>query len=181
MAKIVLSSVGKDRPGIVSAFTKILYEFDCNIEDASMTILCNQFAMILIISAPDNLDFDKIKQNFTSLENSLGLRTNITLIENELDTDKTEIKTLPYMICVSGGDKTGIAFHITEILAKYNVNITDFNSKLIGKKTKPVYIMMIETQIPQDIELEKLKEELNNKANELNLDIKITEIECCEL
>lgn len=181
MAKIVLSSVGKDRPGIVSTFTKILYEYNCNIEDASMTILCNQFAIILIISAPDNLDFDKFKLDFTSLEKTLGLRTNITLIENEEDTIDTGQNSLPYIICVSGSDKTGIAYHITEILAKYNINITDFNSKLIGKKTKPIYIMMIETLIPRDLNLDKLKYELNNKANEMNLDIKINEIECCKL
>ena len=57
---IVLTAVGQDRPGIVANVSKILYETDCNIEDSSMTILKGDFAMILIISLPKELNVTEL-------------------------------------------------------------------------------------------------------------------------
>lgn len=181
MAKLVISSVGKDRPGIVGAFTRVLYNHNCSIEDASMTILCNQFAMILIISTPEELSLADLKESLESVEKDFGLCTTITHLETSENGDSKAVKFKPYMIIVSGTNKTGIAYHITDILSNYNVNITDFNSKLVSKKEKPVYIMMIETQVPDTCDFSKLKKALKSKAKEINVDLKINEIECFKL
>lgn len=181
MTKLVISSIGKDRSGIVGAFTKVLYEFNCNIEDASMTILANQFAMILIITTPENLDVTELKESLKSVESKFRLSTTITVLENDFNANEALEKSKPYMICVSGNDKTGIAYNITNILAKFNVNITDFNSKLVGKKTNPIYVMILETQVPVDINFAEFQSELKSTAEKLNLDLNINEIEYCEL
>ena len=52
---ISLTAIGKDKPGIVAAVTKALYELKCNIEDSTMTILHGQFAMILIVKPPKSV------------------------------------------------------------------------------------------------------------------------------
>ena len=38
MKKIVVSVLGQDRPGIIAAITRVLYQTDCNIENVSQTI-----------------------------------------------------------------------------------------------------------------------------------------------
>lgn len=179
MPKLAISSIGKDKPGIVGAFTKVLYEYDCNIEDASMTILCNQFSMILIISGPEKLDIQNLTSSLKQAGESFGLRSNINILPDDYNIKEQAGSYLPYMLCVSGSDRRGIAFKVTEVLAKYKVNITDFNSKLIGKETKPVYVMMLETEVPDSIDFNALKTELNNIAEEMDLDINLNEIECC--
>ncbi len=181
MPNYVISSIGKDKPGIVGAFTEVLFKTGCNIEDASMTILCNQFAMILIISTPDDFNIGEMKQALKSVETKFNLFTSIKHIaENDINGLNSD-SYKPHIISVSGSDKTGIAYHITNILAEHKVNITDFNSKLISKKANPVYIMMIETRIPAETDMLKLTQKLKNKAEEINVDLTIKEIELCEL
>ena len=64
MNHFALTIVGRDRAGIVSQVTKILFDLGCNIADSSCSILGGQFAMILILGHPE----------FTSLE-SFGVST----------------------------------------------------------------------------------------------------------
>ena len=63
MNHFALTIVGRDRPGIVSQVTEILFNNGCNIADSSCSILGGQFAMILILGHPE----------FTGLE-SFGAR-----------------------------------------------------------------------------------------------------------
>jgi glycine cleavage system transcriptional repressor len=55
MKKMIISVLGKDRPGIIAAVTRILYELDCNIENVSQTILQNEFSGIFIAGVPKTL------------------------------------------------------------------------------------------------------------------------------
>ncbi|MGZ3592030.1 MAG: ACT domain-containing protein, partial [Thermodesulfobacteriota bacterium] len=46
----ILSAVGKDRPGIVSDVSEVIYDCGGNIEDSSMSLLRNHFALLLLFS-----------------------------------------------------------------------------------------------------------------------------------
>ena len=47
MKRFIISVLGKDRPGIIAAVTKVLFDLELNIEDVSQTILQNQQIMII--------------------------------------------------------------------------------------------------------------------------------------
>ncbi len=55
MPYFALTIIGRDRPGIVSQVTEILFQQGFNIADSSCSILGGQFSMILIISNPPNI------------------------------------------------------------------------------------------------------------------------------
>jgi glycine cleavage system transcriptional repressor len=55
MDKAVISILGRDRPGIVGAVSRILLDRGCNIEDVTQTSLQAEFAGIFIASMPDSL------------------------------------------------------------------------------------------------------------------------------
>jgi glycine cleavage system transcriptional repressor len=61
---VVISAVGKDRPGIVAGVSKVLFEAGCNLEDSSMTILEGEFAMILVVSLPEALKIEQLDKKF---------------------------------------------------------------------------------------------------------------------
>jgi glycine cleavage system transcriptional repressor len=74
MAKYIsLTAIGKDRPGFVSTVTKVLYEERCNIEDSTMTILHDQFAMILIIEISYNLSLKALFGKLQKAAKPLGM------------------------------------------------------------------------------------------------------------
>ena len=68
MKRYALTAIGRDRPGIVAAVTKALYEHDCNIEDSSMTILEDEFAIILIMSMPEKSNTDSLLKDIKNVE-----------------------------------------------------------------------------------------------------------------
>ena len=46
---LVLSALGKDRPGIVDKLSKAVFDNDCNIADSRMTVLGGTFAILLMV------------------------------------------------------------------------------------------------------------------------------------
>ena len=61
------SAVGQDRPGIVAALSKVLYEHDCNLSDSSMTILAGQFAVVLILETGAKTDSQALSEAIEKL------------------------------------------------------------------------------------------------------------------
>ena len=59
---MVITVTGKDRPGIISSLTEALYRSRGNLEDASMTILEGEFAMIFLAELKNRSLMLKLKQ-----------------------------------------------------------------------------------------------------------------------
>ena len=174
-----LTIIGRDRPGIVSQVTEILYRLGCNIADSSCSILGGQFAMILIIAHPEYTDRESFGDSFATLEEnnlSVFLRTlkpggeKHTHLEGEL-----------CMVSVYGSDKPGIVYRVAKELGERKVNITDLNTKLIGSEQRPVYVMMLEAVLPQGLEVTDLERVLKGLKDELQVDITVRAIETVEL
>ena len=176
MSRILNFSAGIDKPGIVSAFTKVLYDFKCNIEDTSMTIVCKLFSMILAISYPEDMNIEALKDALIDVEDKFDLFTNIQIFNKEDIENCSYQGYKPYMLSVSGKDQVGITYQMTDILAKHAINITDFNSKLVSKEDKHIYIMMVETLVPEGV-FEKALKDLKQKAKDLSVDLTFREIE----
>ena len=49
MAKAVISTIGHDRPGLVSDITAIATDLALNIEDSRMTVLGGEFAVLMAV------------------------------------------------------------------------------------------------------------------------------------
>ncbi len=48
--KVILTVIGKDKPGIIAAVSTMLAEASVNIEDISQTILQGSFTMIMMVN-----------------------------------------------------------------------------------------------------------------------------------
>ncbi len=78
--KAVITVIGKDRTGIIYKVSKILYESDINIEDISQTVMQEYFTMIMLVSGPDKLHIEQIREKFKALEDE-GLSIQIQKTE----------------------------------------------------------------------------------------------------
>ncbi|KIE43738.1 glycine cleavage system transcriptional repressor [Geobacter anodireducens] len=170
-----LSVVGKDRPGIVAGTTGILYRLGCNIEDSSSTMLGGEFAMILIISHPTPFTKDRLLEEFRVL----GEEMDLTVSARTMTPDEAEYLAPEGEICmlsVYGSDKPGIVYRVTRELAGRGINITDLNTKLVGKAGEPVYVMMIEAALPEEISVDQVSAMLEEIRKELNVEISVRSI-----
>jgi len=179
MSHFALTIIGRDRPGIVSRVTEILYRLGCNIADSSCSILGGQFAMLLIISHPQIVDKENFGDAFTPLEES-GLSVFLRTLKPGGEKHP-EMRGEVCMISVYGSDKPGIVYRVAKELGDRQVNITDLNTKLVGSEKRPVYVMMIEAMLPEEMTTEDISRIVNRLKDELQVDISVRTITPVEL
>ncbi len=179
MNHFALTIIGRDRPGIVAEVTEVLYQLGCNIADSSCTLLGGQFAMILIVSSQEIGGKEPFIDAFSAIEQG-GLSVFVRMLKpgGELHPDlRGEI----CMISVYGSDKPGIVYRVTRELSTRRINITDLNTKLVGTKDRPVYVMMLEALLPEGQTEEDLRAIMAGLKDELQVDISVRSITPVEL
>ena len=171
-SRFIMTAFGKDRPGIVADVTKILYENGCNLEDNTMTLLADEFTLVLLFSSSNDVE-ELLLKECRRLEKDKG----ISAFMRPLD-ERGEMKkggSLNYTLHVEGMDQAGIVYKISQFLADNSVNILDLNSRVMaapGSGT-PLYIMDIDIQMPPGLTIDKLEEGLSSVADELHVDISL--------
>ncbi|NJD90551.1 MAG: amino acid-binding protein [Geobacter sp.] len=175
LAHFAVTIISKDRPGIVADTTEVLYRLGCNIADSSCTMLGGDFAMILIISHEKPFTKARLSDEFRALHERTGLVVHLrSLHEDELikQPDDGEL----CLISVYGSDQPGIVYRVTRLLADKSVNITDLNTRLIGTKEEPVYVLMLEAILPAGMTVAATSEMLEPIRRELNVEIGVRAI-----
>lgn len=160
----MVTVVGNDRPGIVARLTRILFEADCNLGEASMIRLGGNFTIMMMVAS--NQDVTELQNAMAPVAGELALRVHIDLIEAHLHKHiEPDIQ-----ISVHGADRSGIVAEVTGALAEAGLNILDLQSDVGGTEDKPVYIMMIDGYASQGVEkLEKSLSELKDRGIEARL------------
>jgi glycine cleavage system transcriptional repressor len=141
---LAVTAVGRDRPGIVAGVTGALLDFEGNVDDSQMSILHGQFAVMLIVSVPDDADLDAISNRLEEVGAGLGL-AGVT-VSPVADLDRGAGPT--HVLTVYGADRPGIVHDVAAMLAGFGVNITDLRTRRTGGPEAPVYTMMVEVSVP---------------------------------
>lgn len=71
--KAILTTIGKDKPGIVAGVSKYLASNDINILDISQTIMDNNFTMMMLINVNQDADVQQLIEELHQLGDSLGV------------------------------------------------------------------------------------------------------------
>jgi glycine cleavage system transcriptional repressor len=172
LAHFAVTIISKDRPGIVADTAEVLYRLGCNLEDSSCTMLGGDFAMILVVSHDKPFPKARLSDEFKLLHERTGLTAQVrSLNEEEICPVKDEGELC--LVSVYGSDRPGIVFRVTRELADQRVNITDLNTKLIGTKEEPVYVLMLEAILPTGMTEEAMSAILENLKKELNVEIAV--------
>lgn len=171
-----LTFVSSDKPGIVAEVSKVLYDNGFNIEDSSSTLLRGFFSMILIVSSSKVSGKQEIVDMFSEAVEKMELSMSIMPV-NQLNPPKKTEKT--YVISIYGSDKPGIVYKVTKFLGEKKINIVDLQTKVAGREDSPLYIMVLEVNIP-DFNDEKWIISLKKISDELGTDIHVRQIETYE-
>jgi glycine cleavage system transcriptional repressor len=141
-----VSAIGRDRPGIVAAISAVLLELGGNVDDSQMSILHGHFAVMLIVSAPEEVERDELARRLERVRDELELEGLAVSAIEELSA-----ATAPtHVLTVYGADHPGIVHAISSTLAERGVNITDLRTRRTGEEAAPLYVMVIEIAVPGD-------------------------------
>jgi glycine cleavage system transcriptional repressor len=170
--------MGKDRPGIVADVSGVIYECGGNIEDSSMSLLRNHFALLLLFST----EREEVNQKLTSTLKQLEWEKNLTVFYSPITFEeaypKTKEQTDRFKITTSGVDHAGIVFKVCRLLADRKVNIIDMETHrvLSAESGTPLFEMDIDVGVPRSISEPGLREDLHHLANELVIDLVLKRI-----
>lgn len=174
------SAVGQDRPGIVAALSKLLFEHDCNLSDSSMTILAGQFAVVLILETGEKTDPSTLAEAIQSLGKEWHLQVNAGPVEAQA-VEASHGGGEAHLVSVYGADQAGLTWKVAESIAAHGYNVTDLSTKKI-EGSAPVYILLLEIESgPQAKSRDELEQALKALGKELGCSVTIKAVESSEL
>ena len=173
--KFIMTAFGKDRPGIVADVTQIIYENGCNLEDSTMTLLEDEFTIMLLFAGREEGSLQNNLSNACRrLEKEKGITAYLKPLSGEKQQPQKPVSL--HTIHVEGPDQAGIVYKVSRYLADNKVNIVKLVSKMIQapESGTAIYTMDINVQVPQGISIRQLDDGLDGVRDELNLDIMIS-------
>lgn len=166
----MLSAIGKDRPGIVSAVSAVLFQAGCNIEDSTMARLGGDFAIMLMLRLPEGFTSQQLAERLAPVQHQMQLTIHVAdILPEEVEPQSESAR---HLILVYGSDKPGIVACLTSLLAERNVNITNLRTSVI-QRAQPLYVMTIEVELPSFVDQGELTKPLQAVAKELGVQIEI--------
>ncbi len=172
MKKVIISVLGQDRPGIIAAIARILFENDGNIENVSQTSLKSEFAGIFIVAIPDILAQDDLAQRMAVALDGMDLQVHIKPVEARHEADAPP-GVESFIITTRGPDQKGLVARMTAIIARHNINVTNCQAVFKGGDDPNSNIMIYEVDIPEDTDQQTLFNELRQKGADLRLQVSI--------
>lgn len=172
---IIITATGRDRPGMVAAISQKLFAEGCNIEDTTMTRLCGEFAMILVVAPPPGLSTAALQERLASLRDSHGLHLSCNAMEEAAAVSTPEEPAARYVLSVYGPDRTGLVARLAGVLAAHDVNITDLQTRVASGHA--LYIMIFELELPASSAADRLQTALDETARELDVSLTLRPLE----
>ena len=172
MKKVIISVLGQDRPGIIAAIARILFDNDGNIENVSQTSLQSEFAGIFIVAIPDILAQADLEQRMATALDGMDLQVHIKPVEARHEAD-APLTVESFIITTRGPDQKGLVARVTEVIARHNVNVTNCQAVFKGGDDPNSNIMIYEVDIPPETDQQEFFSALRRKGAELNLQVSI--------
>ncbi len=165
--QMVISALGKDRPGLVDRLTRVIYDLDCNICDSRMTVLGGEFAILLLVEGPWN-QLARLEGQLPELERSLGL----TIIARYTESGEAQPEALPYTVDVVSLDHPGIVHSLANFFSRRDINIIDLNttSYAAPHTGTPMFAVHMNIGVPANIRIGELRDEFLDFCDSMNLD-----------
>ncbi|HUY86819.1 MAG TPA: ACT domain-containing protein [Acidimicrobiales bacterium] len=207
MNEIALSAIGVDQPGIVAAITGVLADIGCSLEDSDMAILRGHFAIMLVLSAPDEVSSHQLEERLAQVAEQFGMLISARALtgRGQQKGDSNQVANVPpssikdagqapfalrqeWSVCVYGADRIGIVHGITSALAEMGANITSLRTHLgrmdDGSHNNPnvtlnsaLYAMVIDVLLDQRTDPKALEERLESAALQLGVAVVLNPIE----
>ncbi len=167
MTELVITAVGRDRPGIVSGLTEALLPVGANLEDCRAALLRGSFAIVMAVQVPDGVGRDDVTRSLEPAAARLGLEVTVGVAPDRAHHPVGDLCVLS----VYGADHPGIVHAVSRALADRGVNIIDLSSRVVGQP--PVYVLGIEAELPAGLTVDALESALRPVADSQHVELHI--------
>ncbi len=163
---LILTLVGPDRPGLVSAVSVRASQCGANWMESRMAHLAGQFAGVVRLEV-DSDGLDALERALRGLE-SEGLR--VAIARGEASPAAGERRVSLELV---GHDRPGIVRDVSSVLARHGVSIETLETtcELAAMSGEPLFRARAEVSVPAAVDLAGVRADLEALANELMVDL----------
>jgi glycine cleavage system regulatory protein len=170
MATLILTVIGDDRPGLVSAVSGPTNAHGANWERSRMSRLAGKFAGIVLVTVADER-FDALVADLTALEDQ-GLQVALERID-----EPVERESLQLYLELLGADHAGIVAEVSASLASRGVSISELSTDvrdapMAGGTLFEAHAVL---DAPPATSTQELRSVLEDLANDLMVDIRLSD------
>ncbi|WP_419905766.1 glycine cleavage system protein R [Kiloniella sp.] len=170
---IILTVTGKDRPGLVDDISSMVTEQSGNWLESRVTKLSGHFAGIIRVSVPSK-NQEKLESDLKTLETS-----DFHLAIERQTKAEAEVPVRELSLEIVGPDHPGIIQDISHALAEKKIGInemlTDCNDGAMSSER--IFSAEINISIPMAVSVDTLRDELEELADQLMVDISMDDLE----
>jgi glycine cleavage system transcriptional repressor len=171
--QLVLTAVGRDRPGVIEEFTKLILHYDGNIEASRMVRLGGDFAMLMFVSAPEDRVIELRRAVDELHYTKFDVLTRMSEAPDEIEDEQDSRCT----ITVLGADHMGIINQVSRYLTEQGINLESMHTEVSAAPMSgtPLFTMSAEVVVPARLALDDLREAMEFIGDEMGVDTKVFE------
>jgi len=164
MQSLVISIMGKDKPGLVDSLAKCVYKHEGNWQGSSFAHMAGMFTGFVEVHVSD--------ENKQSLIDALDAIKDLS-VQSVAVANSEKDNTTKLTVDVMGNDKTGIVQELTSVLNQFNLNILTFSSHCESAPNwgSLIFKAKAEIAVPEGFDDDALQDALESLANDLVVDI----------
>ena len=172
---VILTAVGRDRPGIVADLAEMVFDLGCNLEDSSMVNLGSEFATMVLLSGQGDDLLDRLHMACKHLEYEKGMTIFLKPVEAGA-SPASPPGGRPYRLHTMGEDKAGIVAKTARAISQAGGNILQLASRLrpAAATGTPLYEMEMRFDLPAGADIEALRRTLAAIEEALHIEISLS-------
>ncbi|MCW2248761.1 glycine cleavage system transcriptional repressor [Azospirillum fermentarium] len=144
----LVSVLGPDRVGLVSAVTGALFEQGVNLRDVSFAALGQGADFSAVCELPDGLTVAALTDSLSALTELDGARLTVTPFT--YDPNPGPLGLVTHRIEVSGGDQPGLIARLSEIFTQSTANIVRLEAQTLPGGEDGRYVIRFAVSLPPD-------------------------------
>ena len=167
-----VAAIGRDRPGIVADLSEFVFACGCNLEDASMTMLGNEFATLMLVSGVGEDLGDRFSDAARKLEWERRLTVFIRPV-HDAPAAAHRHEQASWTLTAQGIDKAGIVARVSRCLADRGLLITDLRGRIapMAESGTPLYTLSLRMSAPADADIAELRRALDHVGEQLGVEV----------
>ncbi|QLQ10880.1 MAG: ACT domain-containing protein [Nocardioidaceae bacterium] len=168
MATVVLTLLGTDRAGLVSAVSRLITERGGSWEHSQMAHLAGMFAGIVEVAVPPD-QVDALVAEVEALSDQ-GLRVTV---ERSSQTSTPAIQGERMSLHLIGDDRPGIVAEVSSLFAEHGVNVEVLGTQVVEAPMTGGLLFEADAVVvvPTDVDIAALRAALEALAGELMVDL----------
>jgi glycine cleavage system regulatory protein len=164
MQAMVLTLIGKDKPGLVDEIAKCIIDVEGNWLKSSFCQLSGQFAGFIEVMLPAE------KQNDLVHACHQLAHLHITLVPSQIHEQSLNTKAI---LQVTGNDRRGIVSDITSTLKSFDINILEMTTQCESAPNwgSSLFTAKVTISVAKSMDLDKVKLAIEDITDDLMVEI----------